>query len=242
MKKVISLFAFTLVVSLLTSAVYAQTADEIVLKYYKAVGGIDKWKNLHTMKQVGTTAMMGMNFPTTVLTMRDNKQKVIATVQGKEVIDSYDGVVAWTINPFMGSVEPTKKSEEEAKQSAKQSFEDDLVDYASKGSKISFEGAEEIEGAKTLKVKLTRKDGDDVIYFFDADAYLPIMVRTFAASGPMKGQAVDALLSDYKEVDGMMMAHAMEQKVGGQTFMQFTAEKIELNPDIDPAIFSFPSK
>jgi hypothetical protein len=41
-------------------------------------------------------------------------------------------------------------------------------------------------------------------------------------------------------VEGMMMPHMMEQKIGTQTAMVLKVEKVELNPKLDKAIFSLP--
>ena len=66
------------------------------------------------------------------------------------------------------------------------------------------------------------------------------MVRSFAAAGPTKGMAAETFLSDYKEVDGLMVPHTIEQKMDGQTAMVIKTEKVELNPQIDKNIFSLP--
>lgn len=220
----------------------AQTVDEIIDTYFENTGGKDAWRKVKSMKITGNGAQMGMNFPLTVYAKFPNKNKVVVNIQGKELIEAFDGEVAWTINPFMGGTEPTKKTAEETEEAAKETFEDDLLDYKEKGHTITLEGTEEIDGVNAHKLKLVKKSGDEVVYFFDPDDFVPIMMRNFPQAGQMKGQTIETYSSDYQEVNGLFVPFSIEQKVGGQTMMNMTAEKIELDVDIDDASFSFPGK
>ena len=220
----------------------AQTPDEIINNYYEVIGGIDAWKNLNSMKMTGTAENFGMSFPITVYSMRPNLQKVVVDIQGQQFVEAFDGEVAWTINPFMGGTDPVKKSEEEAKEAAKQVFEDDLINYKDKEHRVSLEGTEEIDGIETFKLKLTRADGEEIIYFFDTENFVPVVIRRYINTGEMKGKAIDTYVSDYNEVNGIMMPFSYEQKVDGQTFMKSNFSTIELNPEISETEFKFPEK
>ena len=237
MKKLAILFAF----ATLAFAANAQTADEIVNKYLKAVGGADKWKKLESQSMTGFVVVQGMNIPYTAVQARPNLSYSAGEFQGNKFIEAFDGTVAWMQNPFAGAAKPTKKDVEETKEAAKENFEDDFIDYASKGHAIELDPKqEEMDGVKCYKVTLKRKQGDEKIYFFDAENSVPVCVRSFAQMGPAKGQAVEMYLSDYKEVDGLMIPHTMENKVGGQTQVTIKMEKVELNKAIDKTIFTFP--
>ena len=78
------------------------------------------------------------------------------------------------------------------------------------------------------------------MHFFDAENYVPIMVVTYARSGPGKGQEIKTYLSDYQEVDGLMMPFFVEAKMNGQTMQKITIEKWTLNEPMEDSIFSFP--
>ena len=125
----------------------------------------------------------------------------------------------------------------------KQKFQDEFINYKEKGHKVELAGTEEVDGTETYKVKMTKKDGDIVFYFFDTENFVPIMMRGFVDEGPMKGQFSETFMSDYQEVDGLMIAHSTESKVGGNTAFSFSAEKIELNPEeVKTEIFDFPGE
>ena len=159
---------------------------------------------------------------------------------GMQYVEAFDGKTAWTINPFVGGTTPTKKSDEESTEAAKQLFEDKLVNYAKKGHKVSLEGREEVEGVNTMIVKLSTAEGDDYFYYFDPENHVPIMVKSFATTGEMKGMAVEQYMSDYQAVNGLMMPHSMTTKVSGQVVASLTFTSIEFNVPVTDAEFSFP--
>ncbi len=221
----------------------AQTADEVIANYLQAVGGSEKWTDLTSMKITGNALQMGMNYPFTVMAMRPNLSKVVAEVMGKQFIDAYDGQSAWTLNPFSGSVDPQKKTEEESKEASYQNFEIDFINYRDKGYTVALEGTEEIEGTSCHKLKLVKDEGREEYYFIDVENHVPIMQRTFMQSGQMKGQTLETYFSDYQDVNGILIAYTMEQRIGGQVVMQMSTESIEFNPeDVKAEAFAFPGK
>ena len=219
----------------------AQTVDEIIDTYLETIGGADAWKKVNSMEFAGKSSMQGMDFPVTVTSARPNLQKVEINVQGKQIVEAYDGENAWAINPFMGSMEPQAKTEEESKEAATNMFEDDLIDYKQKGHTLTLEGKEESEGTDCFKVKMVKADGEEMYHFFDTELYIPVMTRTFAKMGPMKGQAIETYVSDYDEVDGLIVPFSIEQKLGGQTFMQMTAESVKFNIEVADEFFAMPA-
>lgn len=217
--------------------------DDILSNYFENIGGVDAWKKIKSMEMSGNSAVQGMSMPVIIRTMEPAYFKMEMDFQGKKFIQAYDGETAWMLNPFMGGTEPQKMDEEQSKQMKKQKFQDEFIDYEEKGHKVELAGTEEIDGTETYKVKMTKKDGDIVFYYFDMENFVPIMLKSFVDSGPMKGQTAETYMSDYQEVDGLMMAHTTEQKVAGQTAFSFTVEKVTLNPEgVDATTFAFPEK
>jgi len=237
MKKI--LFLFILGISL-GFTVSAQSVDDLLKKYYETAGGVEQWKTLKTTKTIGKANQMGMEFPFTMVQTRPNKQKLVVDIQGMQYVEAFDGKTAWTINPFAGGTTATKKSDDESTEAAKQLFEDKLVDYAKKGHKVSLEGREDVEGVNTMIVKLSTAEGDDYFYYFDPENYVPIMVKSFATAGEMKGMAVEQYMSDYQAVNGLMMPHSMTTKVSGQVVARLTFNSIEFNVPVKDADFTYP--
>ena len=113
---------------------------------------------------------------------------------------------------------------------------------------MALEGEEEVEGTACFKVKLTKKpvvvDGKEEdnfsYYYFDKEAFVPIMQEEYAKSGPMKGQASQTYFSDYQEVEGLYFPFNIAQKFQGQTVFDLTVEKIELNAAVEDGLFNYP--
>ncbi|MBP7821287.1 MAG: hypothetical protein KA010_00095 [Saprospiraceae bacterium] len=221
----------------------AQSADEILAKYYKVCGSPEIWKTYKTMKMEGTASTQGISLNGTVLTMRPNKQKVEFDFQGMKIIEAYDGKNAWSINPFMGATTAQLSDSLKANEMAKQTFEDELIGYKDKGHKVSYEGEDEVEGAKVYKIKLTKKSGEDVFYFIDKENNVPILIKSFVNTGADKGGIIENYLSDYQEIDkGVMMAHATKIVSNGATVLEMTITKVEMNPsDVSDATFQMPT-
>lgn len=242
MKKFLPLFLLTFLTFSFTSQIQAQDADEIIDAYFEVTNG-SEWTNFKSMRMVGNTVNQGMTFPISIEAMRPNMQKVEVDIQGKSFVDAFDGEVAWSINPFMGGTEPTVKNEEETKEASQNNFEPELLNWREKGHTVTYDGEEEIEGAMCHRLKLVRENEDEEYYFFDQETSVLIMQRSYMKSGPAKGQALESYMSDYDEVNGIYIPFTMEQKVNGQTFMQMTAETIELNPaDISQETFALPKE
>lgn len=218
------------------------TVDELLNHYFENTGGIDNWKKLNAMRMTATMSMQGMEFNGVITQARPNKQRIEVDVQGQSIIQAYDGIDAWWINPFQTGPEPQSMPEDEAESMVKNEFEDAFIDYSEKGYTVELLGTSEIEGTATYEVKLTKENSDVVYYYFDKEYYVPVMLKSEVASGPMKGQFIETYLSNYQEVDGMMIPFFTEVKIGGSTAQKITLQNVELNPQVDDLLFSRPKK
>lgn len=216
------------------------TADEIIATYLENTGGKDNWKALKSMRIEGKMAQMGMEFPGVVMEMPPNKQRIEINIQGQMMIQAYDGETAWWINPFMGGPDAQPMPAEMASEFTKQSFEDDFIDYAEKGHTVELLGQTEVDGVMTYELKLTKKDGTEEFHYFEPEYLVPIMQKSIISEGQMKGQAAETYLSDYEEYEGFMIPMYIESKLGGATQFSMTVTKIELNPELDEALFAYP--
>ncbi|MFN7118387.1 MAG: outer membrane lipoprotein-sorting protein [Saprospiraceae bacterium] len=231
-----------LVVLVCTIAAQAQTVDEIITKSLENTGGVEKWKALKSTKMEGTMAMQGFEFPGTVYAKAPKKQRVEVNVQGKNIVQAYDGTTPWWINPFAGSEDPQKMPDEMSEQMVNDEFESEFIDYKTKGHQVALEGKQTVEGTETFKVKLTKKNGDVEYYYFDTENYVPIMIQTVVKTGPAKGQLTETYLSDYQEVDGLVFPFFMETKMAGQSIQKMTIKSIKTNETYEDTLFAFPKK
>lgn len=236
--------------------VQAQTADEIIAKYFENTGGIAKWKALQGIKMSAKLNQGGMELPLEIIQLKDGRQATSINFQGKDIKQGvYDGSTLWNTN---FQTMKGEKSDAEATENFKVDlgeFPDPFLNYKERGLKVELLGKETVDGSETFKIKLTKKpikvDGketDNVVFFyFDAENFIPLMSETEIKSGQGKGMVAQSKFSDYQEaksefaeVSGIMMPFSMAQGVKGQGSQPVTINSIELNPKVDAAIFAMP--
>lgn len=222
------------------------TVDQIVQKHIDAMGGAAKLKAVHSVKTTGTASLMGgqMEAPVTVLMKRPNSMRLEMSVQGQSFVQAFDGTTQWSINPFMGSPDPTKSSEEDsavAREDSEDFIEGALFDYKTKGYTAELVGKEDLDGSPAYKIKITKKSGNVSYEFLDAKTFL--VIKSIGKRKQMgQEMEVETTSGNYKSVDGVMMPFSMEQKVGGKSMFSVAVEKHEVNGPADDAQFHMPEK
>lgn len=230
------------VAGLLSTAAWAQTADELIEKNIQAKGGREKIQAIKTVRITGKMTMgQGMEAPITMELARPDKMRMEFTLQGMTGIQTYDGKEAWAVMPFMGKTDPEPIAGKQLEMIQEQAdFDGLLMDYKAKGHQVELAGKEDLEGSPTWKLKVTKKNGDTGFYWLDAETFLEIK-----ASGKtnVNGQEIEgeSYFGNYKEVGGVLFAHSVENKaVGMPGGMTLTFDKIEVNPDLPADRFGKP--
>ena len=229
------------------TAVIAQTdpsVDQVVDKHLAAMGGADKLKAIQSMRMTGTAVIGGgqMEAPMTLQVKRPGKSRLDMPVQGRTFVQAFDGESGWSINPFTGSTEPQRMGEDETRAARDSSeLEGAMVDYKAKGHTIELLGKEDVDGTPAYKLKMTKKSGAVETHFLDAETYLGLktIVKRKIQGNEME---IEIVPSKFKPVNGVMMPHVLDQKLGGRSVMQMTAANFEANVPINDAIFVMPKK
>ena len=162
----------TLAGALLATPVAAQDLDEVLDNYYEAVGGIDAWKSVESMRATGSMVMAGMGIeaPFVVTTKRPNMVRLEFTFQGMTGVQAYDGETAWMLMPFMGRTDPEVMPIDMAKDVIDQADLDGaLIGWQESGHQVELLGKEETAGTEAYKIKVTKKNGDVEYYFLDSE-------------------------------------------------------------------------
>jgi hypothetical protein len=223
--------------------VSAQTAEEIIAKYVKTIGGAEKIEAVKTLRRTGKFTGGG-GFEAVVI--QENKRPQMArqefSIQGMTGVTAYDGKTGWKIEPWGGKKDPEALGEEEMKGIQEDAdFDGPLVNYQQKGNKVEFVGAEPVEGTDAFKLKVTLKNGDVRYYFLDTDYYVPIKIES---KRMVRGaeREFETSLGDYKEVAGVYLPYSIESGLkGSPNKSQITFEKIEANVALDDSRFKQPT-
>jgi outer membrane lipoprotein-sorting protein len=234
--------AFTLAGLFTAGYAAAQTpsADELVAKNLAARGGVDKLKGLASARLVGNLSVQGMEMPLTILTKRPNKMKQEMSMQGQKIIQAFDGETVWAVNPLMGSAAPRVVEGPAADVVKNQSlFDGPLVGYKERGDTLEVVGPAEVGGAKTWKLKLTRKDGKSMLIFLDAETGLE---RQWTATMEQNGltMEIETTMADYQATDGIMVARSIRTMMGSQQMAAITFTTVEFNVPIEDSEFVMP--
>ncbi len=228
---------------LLAQTPAAPTADEIVAKYIKTIGGMEKIDAVKTLKRSGKFRGGG-GFEAKVL--EENKRPDLVrqefTFQAMTGVTAWDGKAGWKIEPWQGKKDPEPLGEDELKGIIEDSvFDGQLVRYKEKGNTVEFAGSEPVEGTDAWKLKVTLKNGDVEYYYMDQDYFVPIKIE-FKRMIRGAEQESEASLGDYKSVDGWYLPHSIEQgRKGSPNRATVVYDKIEANVPMDDAIFKMPA-
>lgn len=229
-------------VVLLAVSAFGQTADELLEKNLKAMGGKEKLAALKSMKMTGKMKMGPMEAPFIITKSRPSNTRMDFTIQGMTGTQAYDGATGWQLMPFMGNKDPQKMTDEQLKDIREEAdFDGPTFDYKAKGNKVEYVGKEDVQGTPAYKLKVTTKDGKESNLFLDAETYL--LIRSEATRN-MNGQDIEmeTTFGDYKLVDGLYFPYSMEAHAKGKEGGQSIAiETMELNPKVDKTMFTMPA-
>ena len=159
-------------------------------------------------------------------------------------MQGYDGKLGWGNDPFNGKRDAEPLGEDDSKDIQEQAdFGFPLVSYKDKGYKLEYLGMEPVDGSDAYKVKITLSNGDDIIYYLDADYFLEIKEEVKRRVRGAERQ-IDTSIGNYKEVAGIQVPFYYETGTKGNPNTQkISFDKIEVNPPgIDDTRFKMPEK
>lgn len=218
-----------------TSALNAQTVDEIIGKHIDAIGGKEKLGQVKSLYTENSMDVMGNSAPQKEYLIEGKGYKSELDFNGTSIIQCYTDKSGWMINPMAGGADAQAIPDAVYKSGKPQIYLGGaLVNYAAKGYKAELMGKE----GESYKIKVTG-DGNETYYFVDATTYL--LTKSIIKSEVM-GQAVDVTttFSDYKKTDfGILLPYAKNVDMGMFQFAQKT-DKVEVNKQIDAKIFDMP--
>lgn len=171
---------------------------------------------------------------------RGRKSRLEVVVNDATAVQVYDGHNGWKLRPYMGAGrKPEPFTAEELKLAADQADLDGwLLDARAKGSTVSSEGVDAVDGKPAYKLKVQLANGDLRHVWVDAQTFLDVKVegarRFNGAIKPMY-----TALKDYRTVNGVKVPFLMETRIEGyRDTDRIVIETAEVNPAIAPERFS----
>lgn len=221
---------------------FSQTADEIIEKYVKAIGGREKYKSLTSMRSSGTAKGGGMDIKIVSMETNTNCHRSETSIMGMTSIEAYDGKtkLGWYIQPFGGDKTAHKMNDEQTK-----NFEENphmeplLMNYKALGATADYLGKEDFEGVDVQLIMITMPSKTITYYYIDAETFLILKEKTKQKFQDKEVES-ETYYSDYRLENGIMMAHTTEGYNDGKVAWQFILDKVEFNVPIDEKTFVMP--
>ena len=173
----------------------AQTAKEIIDKNIELSGGLTNWKLLNSVVLYGKVTL-GVNdeYPIKIFQQRPNLTKTVITINKKETaIEGFDGKKGYAMNYATNKVQ-------EYPNYVAESFDNDFIDWESKGFEAKYLGKEKIGEIYCHKVELT-KNVNKTLYYFDTKTYM--LLKEIKKDETL-------VYADYKQVGSLLMPYRIE--------------------------------
>lgn len=201
------------------------TAEKVIEKYIKAIGGKEKVMAVKTLKVVSNGSIQGTPLVMTIKAAATNKTSQIVSVMGnvmqKAIFDGEKGYQE------MGGQRLEMDSEALQKAKAKNALFGDL-DYRSG----TLERIEPLEGKNAIVLKY-----DDAEIYYDMESGLKVKSVNTVKTPDGKEVKVPTIYSDYKEVNGIKFPHSIGQKMGPME-VTFLVQEITINQDVSEEDFN----
>ncbi len=229
MKKITLLFS-TLLISSLS---FAQTAEEVVSGYIKAVGGKDAIAKIKDLTMNMTGEIQGQSLE--VLLQKKPAGKFIQSISvagmGEVAKTVCDGTKA-QMGGMQGSQDITDA--EKVKTIALQGAIVPEASYAEIGAKLAYVGKEKVGEVEAHKIEVNL-GGTKMIEYYEVSSGYKIR-QTVSAETPMGTQDITSEYGDYKEVSGVKLPHKISQDFGMMKF-ELIVKKAEANSNLSDSLF-----
>jgi outer membrane lipoprotein-sorting protein len=233
---------FALGLLLAAAAAPGQTVEDVVARYLKARGGLERLHAVDSVRATGRLTLGDIAAPFVIELKRPAQMRTEFTVEGHTGVRAFDGKTAWAILPLPGeTAHPMRPDEAEEARAQADVDLSPLVDSARKGYTVSLAGREKLAAGEAWKVVVRGRDGRSRTLFLDARTYL--VVRT-EETRSLEGEDVPFVseVGDYRTVDGLVFPHRIDTGPKGHPdeWQRVEFDRIEVNPPLDDARFAMP--
>jgi len=145
------------------------------------------------------------------------------------MIQGFNGEVGWM--SMMGQV---RDMTEQLKQSRNYGV-NVLRRYNQSGYSVQPLPEAEMDSKKAKVMAVSDAEGHTTKFFIDPETHL--ILKTAAE---VRGQLLEEVYSDYKSVNGIQVPHRRIIMQNGSKVIELVVSEVQINPDIDPALFDKP--
>lgn len=232
-----------LVAGALTGAAAEQalpTAEQILDRHVEVTGGRAAYDKIENRVTKATLEIVGqgLSLDMTIYMARPNKNYTLIESEliGKAEKGT-DGETAWELSMMTGPQIMKGKQKSDFLRDAEM---DRLARWREEYASVESAGTEKVGETICYKVVLTQEDGPPMTLFFDPDSYL-IAKMTMDLETPMGIVPMESFPGEFREVDGLLLAHGGTVKLAGQE-RRMTIHSVEHNVDLPADRFELPEE
>ena len=202
------------------------TAANVIQDYLEAIGGKTKLEEIRSIKELAQAEMQGM-----ILEVSSQKTNQLQALTETKVMGNV--MQKQVINKDYGYMEM---------QGQKIDLEGDVLEQMLDGASIfpelnydlnsiALKGIVDLDGKKAYEIMVI----EGIINYYDVESHLKIQLsQTMELMG--SSQTTTIKMGNYKPVEGILFPHKLTMSMGPQE-VDFLTQKIDLNVELDPAIF-----
>ncbi len=230
--------AVLLVVTAVSLPVQAQTAQDVLAKMIDAMGGRKALEAVKDTTITGTMEMAqyGMSSTFTMYQKEPNKMRMDLEIMGMVITQAFDGTKAWFTNPQSQTTE--EMPDAQAQSFKRQAMGNDaILNPAKYGITYTLKPRETVDNIDCIVLEHKTADGFISTVYVDSTTYLTYKQRAKAVNQMGVEADTETFVSDYKKVNGLVVAHSMRTLQDGAELMRMTFTQITFNKGIEDSLF-----
>lgn len=213
------------------------TVADILAKSIEAQGGRATMSQIKDTTTSGTMELiqMGMSAALTIYQKEPNKMRMDIDIMGMIITTAYDGEKGWMINPQTGVAEAMNEKQSRSQQIQAMGY-DAALNPEKYGITYVLKGKENVGDKECYVLEQTFKDGTRATVYINSSTFLT--EKTWTTSEETGTEVVvETVMSDYKNVEGLMIPHSLTIFQGGAEFGRITVGKVTFNTGLEDAFF-----
>jgi hypothetical protein len=237
----VSLLAFGLLCAMaVAGAECPSDAAEILDRYIEATGGAAAYAEIENrvMRSVLEIPAAGFELPVVLYAARPDRLYSLTESEATGKIErGFTKGVAWENSLMAG---PQILEGEQAALLKRSAFLDAVVNWREVFAAVSCLAVEQAEGHTVYRVELEGKVGPPETRYYDVDSGLMVKM-SMTVELPQGKIPLETFPTDYRAVDGVLMAHTMRTVLVGQE-RTLRVQSVEHNVEMPAGRFDLPAE